>query len=98
MPNVPVMSMNEVNKLCSQRGDLIYMESEAEEIYVPDREVRRARGKPELPDPKEGIMGYQKFLHVINRKTVDNSEDHEPFKPEFEQFVRVKQADEEELA
>ena len=43
-------------------------------------------------------MGYQRFMHVINRKTVDNSDCQEPFKPELEQFVRVTQADEEELA
>ena len=47
-----------------------------------------------LPSEDEGgIVGYQKYMHVINRKAVDNSDNYEPLKPELSHFLRVSEAE-----
>ena len=82
------------------QGDL-YIESDADEIYLPDTKIIPRAGsgfKNNMPSllPSEdegGIVGYQKYMHVINRKAVDNSDNYEPLKPELSHFLRVSEAE-----
>ena len=74
----------------------LYMESDTEEIYLPDRDVRNFR-KHKLSTTTEdesGVIGYQKYLHIVNRIAVDNTDANEPHKPELSHFMRVSQAEE----
>ena len=62
-----------------------YMESDAEEIYMPDSAYRggsnnfgSGRKVSTTTEDDSGIIGYQKYLHIVNRLTVDNSDGREP--------------------
>ena len=86
------------------QGDL-YIESDAEEIYLPDgAQVRRAghgRRKHQslVTEDETGIVGYQKYMHLVNRLAVDNTDAYEPDQPNVSHFLRVSQNEhEQELA
>ena len=77
------------------QGDL-YMESDAEEIYVPERQMpRRAgpgfkrNGQSLVTEDETGIIGYQKYMHIVDRMTIDNTDASEPRQPEVSHFLRV---------
>ena len=81
----------------------IYIESEAEEIYLPESShisVPYNFGKNRVSlastSDETGIVGYQKYLHIVNRLAVDNTDAHEPRLPELSQFLRVNEEEEEE--
>jgi len=86
-----------VSKDRSVLGDL-YIESDAEEIYLPDSHLKRlSKRKGQLAPPEEtGIVGYQKYLHIVNRMAVDNTDAYEPSQPQISQFVRVQAAEHEQ--
>jgi hypothetical protein len=59
------------------------IESEAEEIFVPSNEeiddaimaTGAYRGKSGLKGPiKGGILGYQKYLHIMGKVILDNTD------------------------
>ena len=76
----PVMFVSQDRNV---QGD-IYIESEAEEIYLPDGQFARGaskfRGKKvsTTTEDETGIIGYQKYLHIVNRLAVDNTDATEP--------------------
>lgn len=81
------------------QGD-IYMESDAEEIYMPDGAQRyggRGRNKriSTTTEDDSGIVGYQKYLHIVNRLAQDNTDGTEPNQPHLSQFLRVTAQEEE---
>ena len=76
----------------------IYMESDAEEIYLPDHYMRKQnrlnKGRQSLvTDDSTGIVGYQKYLHIVNRLAADNTDAREPKQPALSQFLRVSAAE-----
>ena len=89
-----------VSKDRKVQGD-IYTESDAEEIYMPDGAGQRYRGgnKRQSMDDSGGIVGYQKYLHIVNRLAQDNTDGTEPNQPHLSQFLRVTaQEEEQEMA
>ena len=53
------------------QGDL-YMESDAEELYLPDSQIRKGPGfkrnrQSLLTEDEGGIIGYQKYMHIFDR-------------------------------
>ena len=65
----------------------LYIESEAEEIYLPESSHISAGVAGVLPpynygkrvslpstEDETGIVGYQKYLHIVNRLAVDNTD------------------------
>lgn len=81
----------------------IYIESDAEEIYMPYGGNRRTGGfnnkVSTTTEDDSGIIGYQKYLHIVNRLAVDNTDAQEPRPPELSQFLRVsEQENQNELA
>lgn len=42
-----------------------------------------------------GILGFQKYLHIVNRLAVDNTDAKEPRQPMLNEFLRVSAAEEE---
>lgn len=78
----------------------LYMESEAEEIYLPESQMRKGykqknRRVSSTTEDDSGILGYQKYLHIVNRLAVDNTDAREPRQPELTQFLRISAAEEE---
>lgn len=77
-----------------------YIESEAEEIYMPDSSFRpqggRNRKVSTTTEDDSGIIGYQKYLHIVNRLALDNTDANEPLQPELSQFLRVTAQEEEQ--
>ena len=77
------------------------MESEAEEIYMPDGHFRQGQGMRRghrhstTTEDDSGIIGYQKYLHIVNRLAVDNTDAAEPRQPALSQFLRVSAEEEE---
>jgi len=43
-----------------------------------------------------GIIGYQKYLHIMNRLAVDNTDAIEPLQSNLSQFLRVGEEEEEQ--
>lgn len=80
----------------------MYMESDAEEIYMPDGASpgRRGRGRNKrmstTTEDDSGVIGYQKYLHIVNRLAQDNTDGVEPHQPQLSQFLRVSAAEEEQ--
>ena len=77
----------------------VYMESDAEEIYMPDGTGRQFGKKKRISTTTEddsGIVGYQKYLHIVNRLAMDNTDGIEPNQPQLSQFLRVSAAEEEQ--
>mmetsp|Transcript_35437 Transcript_35437/g.46655 ORF Transcript_35437/g.46655 Transcript_35437/m.46655 type:complete len:134 (-) Transcript_35437:959-1360(-) len=75
------------------QGDL-YMESDAEEIYLPENQRRggpgfKRNGQSLVTEDEAGIIGYQKYMHIVNRLAVDNTDAQEPRLPEISHFLRV---------
>ena len=90
----PVMYVSKDRKV---QGD-IYTESDAEEIYMPDGGYRGKRRVSAVED-SGGIVGYQKYLHIVNRLAQDNTDGTEPNQPNLSQFLRVTaQEEEQEMA
>ena len=90
----PLMLVSKDKKM---QGDL-YTESDAEEIYLPDHYMRKqnrlGNGRQSLvTDDSQGVVGYQKYLHIVNRMAVDNTDAREPNQPELSQFLRVGEAE-----
>ena len=86
-----------VSKDRNVQGD-IYMESDAEEIYMPDGTGRRYGRRKRVSTTTEddsGIVGYSKYLHIVNRLAQENTEGTEPNQPHLSQFLRVNAQDEE---
>ena len=87
-----------VSKDPGMQADL-YIESDAEEIYLPDSQFRqggRNRKVSTTTEDDSGIIGYQKYLHIVNRLALDNTDANEPLQPELSQFLRVTAAEEEQ--
>lgn len=88
-----------VSKDPGMQADL-YIESDAEEIYLPDSVVRTQGGRNRkvstTTEDDSGIIGYQKYLHIVNRLALDNTDANEPLQPELSQFLRVTAAEEEQ--
>ena len=55
----------------------LYIESDAEEIYLPDSYGRNRKVSTTTEDDS-GIIGYQKYLHIVNRLALDNTDANEP--------------------
>ena len=87
-----------VSKDPGMQADL-YIESDAEEIYLPDSQFRTQGGRNRkvstTTEDDSGIIGYQKYLHIVNRLALDNTDANEPLQPELSQFLRVTAAEEE---
>jgi len=49
-----------------------YIESEAEEIYVPDTHINKNRGQ--MGTQFDNIVGYQKYLHIVSKLAQDNTD------------------------
>lgn len=65
------------------------IESDAEEIYVP--ELSR--------DPQQrfnNILGYQKYLNIMSQIAQNNSDEHEPIRPNYSNFMQVLEEENEE--
>ena len=81
-----------VSKDPNMQADL-YIESEAEEIYMPDGHMRggnfRNNKVSTTTEDDSGIIGYQKYLHIVNRLARDNTDHAEPRQPELSQFLRI---------
>ena len=73
----------------------MYMESDAEEIYMPDQQFGKQRLSTTTEDDS-GIIGYQKYLHIVNRLAVDNTDAKEPHQPQLSGFLRVTAEEEEQ--
>ena len=71
----------------------MYMESDAEEIYMPDQQFGKRVSTTTEDD--SGIIGYQKYLHIVNRLAVDNTDANEPNQPQLSGFLRVTAEEEE---
>ena len=69
----------------------MYMESDAEEIYMPDGGGQFGRNKriSTTTEDDSGIVGYQKYLHIVNRLAMDNTDGAEPNQPQLSHFLRV---------
>ena len=62
----------------------IYIESEAEEIYLPDSQLKQnfnTRQRSITTEDDSGIIGYQKYMHIVNRLALDNTDATEPHQP-----------------
>ena len=86
-----------------------YIESEAEEIYVPERAQRYSPRNKKNPYSKtggspsrykinkfgepigSGIVGYQKYLHIVSKMAQDNSDQYEPGMPNYNAFLKVEE-------
>ena len=85
-----------------------YIESEAEEIYVPERAQRSPRNAKKNPYSKKGspsrykhdkfgnsigtgIVGYQKYLHIVSKMAQDNTDQYEPGVPNYNAFLKVEE-------
>ena len=77
------------------------IESEADEIYVPetvlsDNEAATGayRGKHGIRGQEDaGIVGYQKYLHIMGKVILDNTDQFEPNMPNFSSFLAVNEED-----
>lgn len=75
------------------------IESEADEIYVPesvlsdhDQATGAYRGKHGLKGKDDvGIVGYQKYLHIMGKVILDNTDQFEPNMPNFSAFMAVNE-------
>ena len=74
----------------SKREDMqadLYIESDADEIYMPDNSFRPQGGRNRkistTTEDDSGIIGYQKYLHIVNRLALDNTDANEPLQPEL---------------
>lgn len=80
-----------------------YIESEAEEIYMPDRAQRSKKNpyaKRDSPSrypmnkydtSPSGIVGYQKYLHIVSKIAQDNTDQYEPGRPNYNTFLKVEE-------
>ena len=63
----------------------IYIESEAEEIYLPESQLKgqnfNTRQRSITTEDDSGIIGYQKYMHIVNRLALDNTDATEPHQP-----------------
>ena len=82
-----------------------YMESDAEEIYMPESGYRNPGGRgftsnriSTTTEDETGIVGYQKYLHIVNRLALDNTNSIEPHQPELSHFLRINEQEEQEHA
>ena len=75
-----------------------YIESEAEEIYMPDHTRRKTKRYQSttsgdmFDQEDEGIVGYAKYLHIIN-KINTQTDVVEPRQPELSTFLKVQEED-----
>ena len=80
-----------------------YIESEAEEIYMPDGAHRSkknpyaAKGSPnrqqmgKYDNSPSGIVGYQKYLHIVSKIAQNNTDQYEPGRPNYSTFLKVEE-------
>ena len=77
----PVMFVSKDHNLHAD----MYMESDAEEIYMPDGASPGRRGRNKristTTEDDSGVIGYQKYLHIVNRLAQDNTDGIEPHQP-----------------
>ena len=57
--------------------------------------MRRGQRHSTTTEDDSGIIGYQKYLHIVNRLAVDNTDAAEPRQPALSQFLRVSAEEEE---
>lgn len=82
------------------------LESDADEVYIPDHIMSDAeyhkggfREKYAFAHGQAaGIGGYQKYLHVCGKVIVDNTDQFEPNMPNFSNFLPDDEIVEEEEA
>jgi hypothetical protein len=63
------------------------LESEAEEVYVPDGRQGSVF---------ENVLGYQKYLNIVSQLAQNNSDEYEPLRPNYNNFMRVLEEEEDE--
>ena len=68
----------------------LYIESDAEEIYVPDRKVRKDNDPGDMSSYLQGfggganaIVGYKKYIHSASRIAQDNTDQDAPLFPDL---------------
>ena len=83
-----------VSKDPGMQADL-YIESDAEEIYLPDSVVRTQGGRNRkvstTTEDDSGIIGYQKYLHIVSKMAQDNTDQYEPGVPNYNAFLKVEE-------
>ena len=90
---------NEQKLLRTKKEEDMQIESEADEIYVPEtvlsdneaatgayREKHGIKGQDDA-----GIVGYQKYLHIMGKVILDNTDQFEPNMPNFSAFMAVNE-------
>lgn len=45
-------------------------------------------------DDNSGIIGYQKYLHIISKSAQDNTDAYEPGRPVYGHFLQVEEEEE----
>jgi hypothetical protein len=81
----------------------LYIESDAEEIYVPDRKGVKDNDPGDMSSYLKGfggganaIVGYQKYIHSASRIAQDNTDQDAPLFPDLAAFAEVSEGEEED--